>query len=112
VASVPGSGSLRWGVRNLDKHVCVRYLDGMTLDETIDPQALIAHLDGSDADTSDALEAVGLLRGWLEELEEKLVLRARVEGLSWHGIGTALRRSKQSVWEKYHDPDPGDIIDG
>ncbi len=84
----------------------------MTLDETIDPQALIAHLDGSDADTSDALEAVGLLRGWLEELEEKLVLRARVEGLSWHGIGTALRRSKQSVWEKYHDPDPGDIIDG
>ena len=92
--------------------MCVRYLDGMTPDKTIDPQALIALIEGPGADTTDSLEAVGLLREWLEELEEELVLRARVEGLSWHGIGTALRRSKQSVWEKYHDPDPSDIIDG
>jgi len=62
-------------------------------------------------DAPESLEAMGYLRGWLNSIEDDLVLKARVEGWSWQRIGDALGQSKQAVWEKYRDPDPRDTAD-
>lgn len=57
------------------------------------------------------LEAVGLLNGWLADREQALVLAGRVGGMSWGHIALCLDRSKQAVWEKYHDADPSDTAE-
>ena len=57
------------------------------------------------------LEAVGLLYDWLVDRERELVLAGRVEGMSWAHIALCLDRSKQAVWEKYHDADPSDTAE-
>ena len=67
-----------------------------------DPGVLVQLV--GDTNPTLALSAVGALRVWLDEVEGPLVSRARDEGHSWHGIATALRRTKQGVWEKYRNP--------
>jgi len=62
---------------------------------------------------TQALEAVARVRSWLIQLEASYVEAARMEGVSWFGIAKALGRSKQAVWEMYHDPTrPDDQING
>jgi hypothetical protein len=81
--------------------------------EVPDPSTLVAHVEENTDDPRVALSAIGVLRSWLDEMEEDLVNKARIEGLSWFGIGTLLGRSKQAVWEKYRDPiDPRDNPNG
>ncbi len=58
-----------------------------------------------DPDPTIALPALRRLQYRLEEWEEEAVLKAQVEGMSWARIGELLGRSKQTVWEKHHDPD-------
>jgi len=84
----------------------------MAPDTEMEPSVLAQLIEENTDDPPLALSAIGALRRWLDGLEEDLVNKARIEGLSWHGIGTYLGRSKQAVWEKYRDPDPRDTING
>jgi hypothetical protein len=84
----------------------------MTPDEAIEPHALVHRLESDEADTTESLKAIRDLRSWLDELEGLLVPDARVEGLSWQSIATALGRTKQSIWEKYRDADPEETVNG
>jgi hypothetical protein len=86
----------------------VKYPDGMDTPS----MELLRRIGGEPDDTHTALEALRNVREWTEDRERYWVLKAREEGLSWHGIATALGRSKQAVWEKYRDPDPRDTING
>jgi glycyl-tRNA synthetase alpha subunit len=81
----------------------------MTSDAEIEPHGLVHHIEGNTEDPSLALAAIGALRVWLDKMEVDTVYMARIEGLSWQGIATMLRRSKQAVWEKYRNP--GDSSD-
>jgi hypothetical protein len=57
-----------------------------------------------------ALEAIGNVRRWLDQREYHFVTAAREEGRSWQGIGEALGRSRQAVWQRYRNPsDPSDV---
>jgi hypothetical protein len=107
----------------------VRYLDGMTRYRSTKAEEfyrdLVAGDFGDDITIDDFvsdlvngardpfldLERVGVLRLWLDDIEEELVLKARVEGMSWAEIGSNLGRSKQAVWEKYRDPQDGSADD-
>lgn len=71
-------------------------------EQDFDPWALVD--EAQEQDPERALTAIGVLRGWLEEMEEGAVMRGRAEGYPWARIATCLRRSKQSVWEKHRDP--------
>jgi len=53
----------------------------------------------------NALRAVGLLHRWLDDVEDDMALKARVELASWSTIGVALGRSNQAVWKRHHDSD-------
>jgi hypothetical protein len=55
-------------------------------------------------DSLTALSAIASLRVYLEDRECEVVRKARAETMSWGQIAEALGRSKQSVWEKYRDP--------
>lgn len=93
-------------VRKLDDaRECVRYLDEMTETDQrqeLDPWLLVEEVQEQDPER--ALSAIGALRGWLEEMEEDAVVRARAEGYPWGRIASCLGRSKQGVWEKHRDP--------
>jgi hypothetical protein len=56
------------------------------------------------ASEPEALDALSFLRSWLDDVEEDLVLKARVEGWPWQRIADSLGQSKQAVWERYRDP--------
>ncbi len=62
-----------------------------------------------DPDPVIALPALRRIRYHLDEWEEEAVLKAQVEGIPWSRIGQLLGRSKQSVWQQYHDP--GDVTE-
>src|SRR5689334_3509998 len=57
-------------------------------------------------DPFERLQAVGAIRGVLEEIEAPAVIAERRAGSSWGRIGNALARSRQAVQQKY-----GPIID-
>lgn len=61
----------------------------------------IARLNDGDTDPKRALEAVGLLRQWLDEEEASLVTKALAGGLGWSDIARSVGRSRQAVWKKY-----------
>jgi hypothetical protein len=69
--------------------------------ETLGPVRLLEMIDESE---SDSLLWVRLLGRWCEDVEESLVLKARVEGRSWQAIGDALGCTKQAAWERFRDP--------
>jgi hypothetical protein len=59
----------------------------------------------SAGDPNEALIAVSLLRNGLDDHEDTLVTKARIEGASWATIARCLGRTKQAVWMKHRDSD-------
>ncbi len=57
----------------------------------------------------EALNAVFLLRRWLDLREFEMVHAARDADMSWSGVATLLGKSKQTVWQKYGYP--GETMD-
>lgn len=56
-----------------------------------------------DKDLDRSLFGVGLLESWLADQEMIGVFRARKQRKSWAWIGARLGRSRQAVWERWHD---------
>ena len=87
----------------------VKYPDGMA--QEFSSRELLRRIGSDPDDPVVSLSAIREVRSWLDVRELHFVERARTEGLSWHGIGQALGRSKQAVWERYRT-EPGDTPDG
>jgi hypothetical protein len=68
----------------------------------VDPGRLLDW--AQDPDPAIALPALRSLQYQLEGWEAEAVLKAQVEDMPWSRIGQLLGRSKQSVWEKYREP--------
>jgi hypothetical protein len=75
--------------------------------ETVEDEEDIPTLVGfaDDPDPQLALPAIRRIRYWLDDCESEAVLKAQVEGMPWSEVGRQLGRTKQAVWEMYHDPD-------
>lgn len=78
--------------------------DTLFMSGRLEPRDMVNAIEEA-GDPRNVLLAIGLLQRWLNGVEDEFVLKARVEGMSWATIGTALGRTKQSVWEKHRDPD-------
>jgi hypothetical protein len=73
------------------------------LDTDRDGRHLVAAAS-NDKDPARALQAIGLLRRLLDDLEDDVVRRGRAVGMSWYEVGAALGRTKQAVWQSHRRP--------
>jgi hypothetical protein len=67
----------------------------------VSPNDLLALVAADDPAVS--LDALRQLRDLLMEHEDRSVVAARRQGMSWEQIATLLGRARQSVWERYRD---------
>jgi len=62
--------------------------------EELDPGCLVAYIEANAKEPFPTLDAIGYLREWLDEVEHQLMVKARIEDVSWQKIADAIDRSR------------------